>query len=73
MIDKRNASIKSGELSIGPDGVFDEIEDSEEINLYVDSVDCLELIKGRETRLKLKVNASDFDRLAKEWCEMRKL
>lgn len=72
MFDRRNIEITAGNLSLGLENLFDNIEESKVVRLYINQVEQLELHHGTTTTLCVQLDADELDQLAKAWLEKRR-
>lgn len=71
MFDRRNIQITAGNLSLAPENLFDNIEESKVVRLYINQVEQLELHHGTTTAAWVQLDADELDQLAKAWLEKR--
>jgi hypothetical protein len=71
VFERRNIQIDCGGLSVGLEGLFDEIEAVETVMLYLSNVKRMEIRHHAETEVCVEVNATDLDKLAKAWLKRR--
>ena len=73
MFDRRNVEIHTVNLSVAPENLFDSIEESKAVVLYVDDIKNLEIQHDEVfTSLRVVVDAGHLDLLAKQWLKKRK-
>ena len=74
MIEKRNIQLRCGDLSIGAENLFDDIEEAKSVIFYADQTKGLQLQQlETETRVCMTISAAALDELAIAWCKKRKL
>ena len=72
---RRNIQINAGDLSIGSENLFDDIETAQQVTLYIDSANELQVQQAGNGSVKLcaLLDADLLDQLAIDWCRKRKL